>query len=144
MIKVGLWTGHYKFDNEAIQKASGSERTSFEITIQEINKNSFTGIVEDDLKTGGTEGIGEIKGTVIGDRIEFVKQMPIMTLIIDKKGSRKTLNKKHRPIYYSGTFSADNKTIQGSWRFKFGFIWLGLLPIPIFPTKGSWEMKLAE
>ncbi|MEO6231080.1 MAG: hypothetical protein ABJB11_24610 [Ferruginibacter sp.] len=144
MITTGLWAGYYKFDNEAIQKTSGFEHTNFEIKIQTINKNSFTGIVEDNLETGGTEGIGEIKGNVLGERVEFVKQMPIMTLIVDKKGTRKTLNKKHRPIYYSGTFSGDKKTISGNWKFKFGFIWLGLLPIPVPPTKGTWQMKLIE
>ena len=144
MITTGLWTGYYKFDNEALQKTSGFEYTNFEITIQTIDKNCFAGIVEDNLETGGTEGVGEIKGNVFGEKVEFVKQMPIMTVIIDKKGTRKTFNKKHRPIYYSGTFSADKKTISGNWKFKFGFIWLGLLPIPITPTKGTWEMKLIE
>ena len=144
MIKTGLWVGYYKFDNAALQKATGFEQTDFEVTIQTINKNSFVGIVKDNVETGGTEGVGEIKGNVIGERVEFVKQMPVMTLIVDQKGTRKTFNKKHRPIYYSGIFSADKKTISGNWKFKFGFIWLGLLPIPITPTKGTWEMKLIE
>lgn len=144
MITIGNWTGFYKFDNPAIQKSTGFEQTIFNITIQEVNNSGFTGIVEDNLETGGTDGVGKIKGYVIGERVEFVKQMPIMTLILDKKGTRKTLNRKHRPIYYTGTFSTDKKTIRGNWQLKAGFIWIYLSPIYLCQTKGTWEMKLVE
>jgi hypothetical protein len=109
-----------------------------------VDKDNFLGKVQDDLATGGTEGVGQIKGKVQGDKVEFIKQMPIMTLAIGKSRKRKTLNKKHRNIYYSGTFSSDKKSISGRWRFKFGFIWLGLLPVPVTPTTGTWTMKLKE
>ena len=33
MIKTGLWVGYYKFDNAALQKATGFEQTDFEVTI---------------------------------------------------------------------------------------------------------------
>jgi hypothetical protein len=144
MIKIGHWIGHYKFDKEAHQKMTGFDSTNFEIEITHLDKNIFFGTVKDDLFTGGTEGIGEVHGKVKGDIVEFVKQMPVMTLLVDKVGTRKTLNKKHRKIYYSGTFSSDKKSISGQWRFKFGFIWSGLIPIPVIPTKGTWTMKLTE
>ena len=144
MITTGLWTGYYKFNSADVQKLSGFDRTDFEITIQNVEKNNFTGIVKDNLETGGTEGIGEIKGTIFGNQIKFVKQMPVMTIIVDKKGTRKILNRKHRPIFYSGIISTDGKFISGDWKFKFGFIWFGLLPIPVPSNKGTWEMKLIE
>ena len=144
MIKVGHWIGQYKFDKEVHQKMTGYDSTNFAIEITNVDNNNFFGKVQDDLTTGGTEGIGEIEGKVTGDIIEFVKQMPVMTLLVDKKGTRKTLNKKHRKIYYSGTFSSDGKSNSGQWRFKFGFIWFGLVPIPIIPTKGTWTIKLTE
>jgi hypothetical protein len=144
MIEIGHWIGQYKFDKEVHQKMSGFDSTNFEIEITKVDNNNFIGKVQDDLSTGGTEGVGEIIGKVSGEKIEFIKQMPIMTLLVGKDGTRKTLNKKHRKIYYQGIFSSDKKSIAGQWRFKFGFIWFGLIPIPIVPTKGTWAMTLKE
>lgn len=144
MIKIGHWIGQYTFDKEVHQKMIGFDKTNFEIEITNIDNNNFYGKVQDDLTTGGSEGIGEIKGKLTGDTVEFVKQMPVMTLMIDKNGTRKILNKKHPKIYYSGNFSNDRKSISGQWRSKFGFIWFGFIPIPIPPTKGTWTMKLIE
>ena len=144
MINIGRWTGSYKYDKEINQKILGFDSTNFEIEITNVVNNTFKGVIQDDLSTGGTEGLGEIAGKVFGNKVEFIKQMPISTIIIDNKGTRKTLNKKHPKIYYTGTFSDDRKTISGSWRFKFGFIWFGIIPIPYFPTKGTWKMNLKE
>lgn len=145
MLETGHWIGQYKFDKEVHQRMIGFDSTNFEIEITAVdNNNSFVGKVQDDLTTGGTERIGQIAGKISGEKIEFIKQMPVMTLLLGKEGERKTLNKKHPKIYYSGNFSSDRKSITGQWRFKFGFIWFGLIPIPVMPTKGSWIMKLKE
>lgn len=144
MIEKGTWTGSYRFSDPKINKIRGFEQTNFVIQIREVDGESFSGTVEDDLSTGGMEGVGEIHGKVIGDRIEFVKQMPRMTLLVDKNGTRKTQNKKHRLLYYSGQFSADKKEIKGAWKFKPGFIWYGIIPIPVGSTKGTWTMDLKE
>ncbi|HUM98772.1 MAG TPA: hypothetical protein PK275_13025 [Chitinophagaceae bacterium] len=144
MIKVGQWIGQYKFDKETHQKITGFDSTNFVIEIINVDSNCFRGNVHDDLTTGGTEGIGGIQGEVTGDIVKFVKQMPVMTLILGKNKTKKTLNRKHRKIYYSGKFSDDKKSISGHWRFKFGFIWFGLIPIPVAPTRGTWTMKLKE
>lgn len=87
------------------------------------------------------EGVGEINGTIKGNRFDFVKLMPIMTLIVDKNGTRQTYNKKHRPIFYTGLFSSDGQTVSGTWRFKLGVIWFGIVPILTLPSKGTWTMK---
>jgi hypothetical protein len=141
MIKVGKWTGHYSFNNENINKIRGFEKTLFEFEILNVNGNVFNGKIKDDLNTGGMEGIGEIAGKIMGNKIDFIKTMPIMTLLVDKKGTRKMLNKKHRPIYYTGQFSSDGQMVSGTWRFKFGLIWIGLFPIPVIPSIGIWSMS---
>jgi hypothetical protein len=141
MITKGHWIGSYKFNNPAYQNMVGFEQTNFEIDIQDVYQEHFTGTVRDDLSTGGTEGVGKITGKADGEKIEFIKQMPVWTLI-DQKGTRKTYNKKHPKIYYSGIFSQDKKTISGQWKFKLGFHWIGILPIPIIPVKGTWVMML--
>jgi hypothetical protein len=144
MIKIGRWIGQYKFDKEVNQKMIGFDHTNFEIEIISIDKNKFQGKVQDDITTGGTEGIGEIQGKIVGNTVKFIKQMPIMTILFDKEGERKTFNRKHSKIYYSGTYSSDKKSIGGHWRIKFGLIWIGLFPIVLIPTKGTWTMSLKE
>src|ERR1700753_236375 len=104
MIVKGNWKGQYKYDNKIHERLLGFEATNFQIDITDINDKQFTGSVFDDVATGGMDGVGKIVGEVIGNKIEFVKQMPVM-MMIDTKGTRRTLNKKHRDIYYTGTFS---------------------------------------
>ena len=144
MIIKGNWKGQYKYNLKAHPDIKGLEATNFEIEILSIVNEYFTGSVQDDLKTGGTEGIGEITGTITGNKIEFTKQMPVKTVLFNKRLGRKTFNKKHPPIYYSGTFSEGGKTVSGTWKFKFGFLWIGIFPIPMPPTSGTWTMSLIE
>ncbi|MDO3628706.1 hypothetical protein [Mucilaginibacter sp. BT774] len=143
MIKKGTWKGLYKYNNK-IHHELRREGTKFEISIIEINNDHFAGTVQDDLATGGTEGIGEITGHVTGNEVYFVKQMPIMTTLNPINGARKTFNKKHPNIYYTGTFSDDGKSISGQWRFKAGFTLVGLLLIIGLANKGTWTMTLTE
>lgn len=89
MIKTGHWIGYYKFDKKIHQDMSGFPQTNFDIEITSVDKNNFIGKVLDDLSTGGTEGVGEITGNVVGENVHFIKQMPIMTLMIGKDGTRK-------------------------------------------------------
>lgn len=140
MIAKGSWQGYYQFDNKAHESMRGHKQTYFGIDIVNVYGNQFSGTVQDDLASGGTEGIGEITGTVDGSRVEFVKQMPVMT-VLRADGTRQTFNKKHRKIYYSGELSADGKSISGQWRFKFGFLWIGIIPIPMESSKGTWAMS---
>ena len=144
MIAKGTWTGQYKYDNNTHLELRGFEATNFEIKIIDIDNEQFTGKVQDDLSTGGTEGIGDITGIVDGDKIEFVKQMPVLTVIAGRNGTRKTFNKKHRKIYYSGILSNDGKTANGRWKFKAGFVLAGLMLIFGKGNGGTWTMKLSE
>jgi hypothetical protein len=139
MIAKGNWKGQYKYDDRTHQQLKKVDATNFEIDIIAIDGDHFTGIVQDDIVTGGTEGIGEINGKVIGNHVEFVKQMPVMTFI-DTEGVRKILNKKQRKIYYSGTISGDQNTMTGQWRFKFGLVWVGIIPVLAKATHGTWTM----
>jgi hypothetical protein len=136
----GTWNGYYTYNNQAAQEAIGHQMTYFKLKIKEINKDYFTGEVSDDLESGGSAGIGFIKGVINKRNVDFIKEMPINT-IIDFDGKRREFDRKHPKIYYSGILSLDNKTIEGEWRFKFGFMFIGFLPIPVLPTKGKFEMR---
>jgi hypothetical protein len=141
MVK-GKWIGYYKYDNRKMQSIVGYERTNFEIEIQSVDGNKFEGIVQDDEKTGGMKGIGVIKGKLIGDRIKFVKQMPIWFGIFPDRTQKYIPNKKHPKIYYTGIISDDKKLVAGEWKFKN----LNSFILKIIGTKsldgGTFEMRL--
>lgn len=86
MIQIGKWAGYYCFTDEKVNKIRGFQKTFFEIEILSVSEDAFVGKFQDDLSTGGTEGVG-------------------------------------------------------TWRFKFGFIWFGIIPIPVIPSKGNWSMS---
>ncbi len=73
---TGNWKGYYKFENEKIQKATGFEKTNFEIVISKFDRINFSGIVKDDVETGGMEETGEIIGKIDNNNISFEKLMP--------------------------------------------------------------------
>ncbi|MBJ6111721.1 hypothetical protein JAO73_22050 [Hymenobacter sp. BT523] len=144
MLQKGRWIGQYTFSNQVYNEMRGFEHTAFTIDIDDSSGNSFAGRVQDDLTTGGTEGIGEIIGKVNGDVVEFVKQMPIMTLLFSDSGESRTYNRKHNNIYYSGRLSENGKSISGSWKFKFSIIWIGFIPYFSKAVGGTWNMQLVE
>lgn len=136
----GIWKGKYKFAGR-VPESLKTRETQFEINIQSFDGSHFTGTVEDDLESGGTPGTGKVQGEISNDNISFVKQMPVSALyfkdkmIIDEK-------KMHPPIYYTGKIS--NGRAQGTWRFRFGIMFKGIIPFIILPTKGTWEMTQVD
>jgi len=137
----GNWNGNYKYDKKEIQKIIGFEQTNFKIIINEFDNINFVGKVIDDQNTGGMKGEGEIIGKVENGIINFIKQMPNNSLILNLDGDRKQTNKKHSPIYYTGKQVNPNKFI-GTWKFKnrIGLLF-GFLPIIFSPGKGQWEIE---
>jgi hypothetical protein len=138
----GKWDGFYKFDKKNLQNKNGFEKTLFHISIDSHEKNHFGGMVVNDVSTNGTPGVGDIDGYINGNKIEFVKRMPI------KAGNKKS-NKiiefkgKYGPIFYEGTFSEDKTFISGTWKKKFGLSFIGFF-ILLVTTKGTWEMNFTE
>lgn len=138
----GKWKGFYTYDKEWIQEIIGYEKTIFHVTISKVdNDGNYYGSVEDDLETGGTPGIGILEGSKNEDVINFFKEMPIRAVIWGPKKMKLFPKKKQPKIYYTGTISKDLKTIKGSWKIKFGFLFLWFIPIPILPSSGKFEMK---
>ncbi len=133
----GSWTGTYRYikhpNPERIKNG-----TKFKLEIFEYDGVNFKGIVIDDIESGGLSGEGTIEGMIKNGKIEFVKQMPVKTLVTPK-GIRIEVLKKHKPIYYTGIFKDD--AFQGEWKIKGGlmiskyFFGFGM------GTKGTWEIK---
>jgi len=130
----GTYKGTYTYHKHP--RLMGQE-TKFTIIITDCDGTSFTGTVTDDVENGGSRGEGTIKGSIKNDKIEFIKQMPIMTLGT-KDGKRIEVAKKHRPVDYSGTFIGD--TFEGDWKIKRGMIFNTFLIAFGIGTTGTWKM----
>lgn len=135
----GIWKGSYTYNSTKIQSNIGFPKTNFKIEITDINEDQFVGKVTDDIDSGGTPGIGDITGKLIDNEVSFIKIMPHKALI-DRDGNIKVLKGKHPKIYYRGSLTADRKTIEGTWRFKLGFMMIGIIPVIMPPIKGKFTM----
>jgi hypothetical protein len=134
---VGKWTGNYTYFSKRLREEVRNRETKFEIEILVYDGIHFSGIVRDDLATGGMKGEGKIIGKIKNGKLEFVKEMPIQTIYMHD-GSEIQEEKPHRKIYYRGVLSG--KQMQGTWKFKFG---MGIInhQLVIFPrSTGSWQM----
>ena len=139
---IGKWKGFYKYEKQAIQDRIGFDKTNFTISIEAFENNRFKGKVEDDIFTKGTPGVGTIEGSINGEKVKFVKRMPVKAAI-SKTGKIVTFKRTHTPIYYEGTFTNDRKSIKGTWKMKISFSMIGFLAI-FLPTKGYWQMDFVE
>lgn len=139
---TGTWLGYYQYDNADLQKAMGFDKTYFTIVIKSFDGNHFNGIVNDDIKTGGMEGTGEIVGEIRQGNVYFKKFMPGESLLYPN-GELKYSDRKHPTLYYTGVVSKDKKEISGVWKFKIKIEFLfGFIPIPYRSAKGTWSMAL--
>jgi len=138
----GIWTGAYQYFLPQEFKDEKLINVNFTITIKNVKGNTFTGVVEDDLESGGTPGLGIIKGKFSDIGIEFNKNMPIHASI-DEKGERFTNEKKKHPtIIYKGDFSRSKKSIGGTWKFKKRVLfWKGIIPYMISVGNGTFTMN---
>lgn len=135
---LGTWKGTYKHASKWIPEERRNQETSFTLEINKFDGIHFSGTVQDDIHTGGTRGIGKIVGSIRKDKISFIKQMPIRTIMLPDGSTIEELQ-AHPPIYYKGIIQKE--AIAGSWKFRWR---LGRVKgrIAFFPaSKGSWEMK---
>lgn len=138
----GTWTGTYQYNLPEEYKDEKLIDVNFTITIEKVKGNTFSGTVKDDLETGGTPGLGIIKGKFSDIGIEFDKKMPI-SASIDEKGERVVNEKKKHPtIIYEGDFSRSKKNISGIWKFKKRVIfWKGIIPYRVTVGNGTFTMN---
>ena len=108
------WTGVYEYDyNPALD--STPEPVIFRLRFHFSTATDFTGQVYDDPNSPMPEP-GTISGMLIGNKIEFVKQMPKATYIDTDGGSLK-FDCAHPEIYYSGEYIPEENLMVGTWHF---------------------------
>ena len=134
----GKWNGKYWFIGN-VPETLENRITLFELTIDTFENSRITGSIFDTIETGGTAGTGTISGKIKGNKIKFIKRMPIKTSVLPD-GTKIEEQKPHNAIYYQGIIN-ENNTIEGTWKFRKG---IGIIKgkLVIYPgTKGKWEMK---
>jgi hypothetical protein len=139
---AGTWKGTYTYSIPEEYKDEKMEEVEFVIKIDKVSGNRFEGTVEDNQKTGGTPGIGIIKGRFSEYEVYFEKDMPI-NCRIELDGTR-TINEqqKHPTIIYEGEFSRSKQQISGKWRFKKKvLIWKWTIPFWVTPADGNFRMN---
>ncbi len=135
----GKWKGTYWFKGN-VHESLKNRKTNFELTVEGFTNAKISGVIKDDIKTGGTKGIGHFSGTVKNNKIKFIKRMPVSTVVFPD-GTRLEEDKPHRPIYYKGILNETIGVAKGTWKFKKG-IGFKNGKIVFYPgTKGEWEMK---
>lgn len=136
---IGTWKGKYKYNMNQNSEFNNKE-VEFIIEIKEFDGEKFIGTVQDIDENYGTKGLGTIEGKLSGNHIEFVKQMPIKTMLVINNGKKiEVENKKHNPILYSGVLNSSNSYL-GNWKIKGGISFIQKLFYISFGTKGTWEM----
>ncbi|MFZ1634859.1 MAG: hypothetical protein WAT43_13340 [Chitinophagales bacterium] len=135
---TGTWTGTYQHESERIPEERRNQRTKFKINIIDFDGVHFSGEIEDEVESGGMQGVGRIEGKLIDNKISFIKMMPIQTVYMPD-GTRTQLQNRHRNIYYSGIVSGDS--IKGVWKLKFGVRLINNKIAIFYPIKGNWEMR---
>src|SRR5262249_50458816 len=121
----GHWSGAYSYDPTA-DSPCGLPSVRFTLDVEEEWEEQFRGAVQDDPEAGSPEQ-GRVRGRVAGDRVEFVKRIPVLYLI--EAGRARPLEQCVRewwgrelarpvpapPIHYEGTLSPDGNEISGRW-----------------------------
>ena len=136
---VGIWKGKYKYNLKKDVEFNNKE-VEFIVEIKEFDGEKFSGTIQDNDDYFGTRGIGIIEGKINGNKIDFIKQMPIKTVVLNYKKRIEVSNKKQKPIYYSG-ISDQKNSFSGIWKIKGGLSFYNMQLYLSFPTKGSWEMS---
>jgi hypothetical protein len=141
----GIWNGSYQYNLPDELKDEKLKDVNFTLTIEKVKGKTFNGTVKDDLTTGGTPGIGVIKGEIRKNGVEFNKKMPISATIEENWERVINEKKKHPTIIYEGNFSRGKKNITGTWRFKKKVLfWKGVIPYWVSLGNGSFIMSKEE
>jgi hypothetical protein len=134
---TGRWSGSYAYD--PMPDLGALPTVGFVLAVASEHTGRFRGTVQDDPVAGGSE-VGTIEGFISGDRVEFVKRMPVLYLL--ESGRVRHVAECVRewwgleldgpvpapPIFYEGVFAVGGRELGGRW-------WLDKTTLPI-PSGG--------
>ncbi|MDR3623123.1 MAG: hypothetical protein P4L85_27470 [Paludisphaera borealis] len=148
----GEWSGRYYYD--LVNDLYPPEGVPFQMSLTEGWFGRFRGKVQDDAARGGIPEKGRIRGRIRGDRISFLKRMPIYHVaggatmaehILEHYRVDVRRDLRHPPIRYVGQYDFVEDRATGRWSispYKSLFWGHGrLLCIRSETTTGTWEIR---
>jgi len=109
------WIGVYEYDCNPLEDSTPAP-VAFKLTFRFSDDTEFTGQVFDDPDSSMPEP-GTFSGKLIGNKIEFVKRMPVATYI-EPNGKSLKFDCAHPEIYYTGEYIRDENLMVGAWHFE--------------------------
>lgn len=140
---IGKWKGYYAYKLQYLADIAGAEKTYFTIDITEMQSGKFSGIVLDDVTTGGMEEVGKISGELDGGLVYFKKYMPVRSTFT-ADGKVEKMNRPHPVIHYKGEYFPLEKKMQGTWKIKGGLFFYKRRLYINRATTGVWEMSMTD
>ena len=131
----GKWSGVIIYGKE-YRKNEGKE-LYFEIDILQDGEN-INGTAKDLSGFGVNPDLAKFSGTLIDNKINFVKQYASFHYYVNDRHNRDT-TKKGSKIYYEGCFNDEAQSFNGSWTIKGVFKLLGFIPYK-YKNTGTWSM----
>jgi hypothetical protein len=151
----GEWRGRYFYD--LVNDLYPREGVPFEMSLAEGWFGRFRGKVREDASQGGLPEEGRIRGRIRGDRISFLKRMPIYHVaggatmaeyILEHYRVDVRRHLRHPPIRYVGKYDFVADRATGRWsiaRHKLLTLARGrLLVFGTERTTGTWEIRRGE
>jgi hypothetical protein len=143
---AGIWQGEYRYEPE-----DGGSPVTFTMTLVQDASNVVSGTVTDG--PGGMPEEGRIIGSCRRGRLEFLKLMPVARFAAPAAESTQEMSAyyaagghdieepiEHPQLIYQGRFTADGRTVTGTWRLD--GCWVRLKEGPTFympGVRGVWS-----
>ncbi|AEV32284.1 hypothetical protein Oweho_1284 [Owenweeksia hongkongensis DSM 17368] len=112
----------------------------FELELERSN-SEFSGVSRDISGFGVNESPALVKGSLVNDRISFIKQYQSFHYAEKQTSSNRFL--KGPKILYNGTLDQNTGEFYGTWKMPAKTLFFGLIKLT-YPSSGSWRMKKTE
>ena len=109
------WVGAYEYDYNPVT-GSIFQSVAFQLSFQFANKTDFVGQVRDAPDSPMPEP-GTIRGKLVDNKIEFVKQMPVATYL-EQNGKFSKFDCAHPKIFYTGEYIPEDNLMVGAWHIE--------------------------
>ena len=146
---AGIWQGEYRYEPE-----DDGSPVAFTMTLVQDSSGVVSGTVTEG--PGGMPEEGRVVGTCRRGCLEFLKLMPVarfaapegtqeMSAFYAAEGHEMEEPIEHPQLIYQGRFTADHRTVAGTWRLD--GCWVRLTEGPTFympGARGVWSATRTE
>jgi len=137
MNKNEKWTGTIIYGKE--YKVHQNKELYFDLDLIRDNEK-ITGTAIDIGGEGASPDPATIKGTIVGEKISFIKQYASLHSYNIKGETTIDKSRKGPEINYTGIYDENEKRYNGHWKMTVTFKILWLIPLNL-SASGTWTMK---